>query len=206
MSYIYALVDPRTNEIRYIGQTIKKPKHRLSEHITESKRYNSTHKQKWIMSLLKIGLKPSVVILEETTLELLNEREIYHIQNHTNLTNGTHGGDGGTDYWSQESIENLRLINKLKWADPEYKEKMRNKMKGIKKSDTSNFVDRQNKLWANPEYKEKMRKAQKTSKKVKVDGVTYDSISDACRVLGIKYKTTLIKRVNSKNFKNYEWG
>ena len=36
IAYIYALLDPRDNEVRYIGKTTQ-PKNRLSGHIRECK-------------------------------------------------------------------------------------------------------------------------------------------------------------------------
>lgn len=43
---IYKLIDPFTNEVRYVGKTEKTLKHRLSMHITTSiKNKNKTHKE-----------------------------------------------------------------------------------------------------------------------------------------------------------------
>lgn len=50
--YFYALKDPFTNEIRYIGQTIN-PDNRRRNHLYEAKKNNRTHKERWIIQLLR---------------------------------------------------------------------------------------------------------------------------------------------------------
>lgn len=76
--HIYALVDPVTEEIFYIGQT-QKPKARLWHHIYEvshAKLAKDTPKQNRIRDMLANGYKP-----EMRTLEIVhsnsNEREEY---------------------------------------------------------------------------------------------------------------------------------
>ena len=58
--YIYALSDPITNEIRYVGKTINL-KQRLKYHTCVSLR---DHRSAWIKSLRARGLKPQMDILE----------------------------------------------------------------------------------------------------------------------------------------------
>lgn len=73
--YIYALVDPRDNQRRYVGQT-SMPKTRLNGHVSEARcGYTNDSKVEWITILLSCGLKPTMEILEETTPNLANERE-----------------------------------------------------------------------------------------------------------------------------------
>lgn len=58
---IYALIDPITLKVRYIGRTTSSLKKRLSEHISKAKHCNNyTHKENWIRSLLKINSKPYI--------------------------------------------------------------------------------------------------------------------------------------------------
>lgn len=63
---IYALIDPITCKVRYIGRTSVSMSARLSKHIHDAK-YNKrkTHKEDWIRSLLKINCKPLVRKLTE---------------------------------------------------------------------------------------------------------------------------------------------
>jgi hypothetical protein len=92
---IYMLIDPITNEVRYVGKTVGNIKYRLSAHISEAKRKTSkSHKNSWIQSLLNEGLKPKVKLLEET-LEDWEKLEQYWINYYPNLTNHSIGGDSG---------------------------------------------------------------------------------------------------------------
>jgi hypothetical protein len=54
---IYALVDPRTGEIRYIGKTEKRIAKRLEEHIASPVNSGMRH---WIAELHAAGLKPKI--------------------------------------------------------------------------------------------------------------------------------------------------
>lgn len=56
---IYTLEHPITGEIKYVGKTIKSLQIRLSEHITDSKKYNFKNPN-WIKSILKLNLKPII--------------------------------------------------------------------------------------------------------------------------------------------------
>ena len=60
--YFYVLLDPITFAIRYVGQTVN-PRNRLSNHIYESKRYNRTHKHRWIVQLLRKNKEPIMDLL-----------------------------------------------------------------------------------------------------------------------------------------------
>lgn len=59
---IYALVDPRTNQIRYVGQTQNHPEIRLAGHIEKDD--GNKAKRDWIGDLQRLGVKPVVVALE----------------------------------------------------------------------------------------------------------------------------------------------
>lgn len=91
--YIYALKDPETKQIRYIGRT-KYPKQRLSEHHQIKRLKTKTHHNCWILSLLSRGVKAEIEILETCDENNWSEREKYWIANTSNLTNTTAGGEG----------------------------------------------------------------------------------------------------------------
>lgn len=93
--YIYALTDPITEEIRYIGKSIR-PIERLSNHCNEK---SNCHRSHWIQSLKAKGLKPGMVILERIVGDYpwqLSEKYwiSYGKRNGWNLVNNTDGGDG----------------------------------------------------------------------------------------------------------------
>ena len=94
IAYIYALLDPRDNEVRYIGKTIN-PKRRLVEHLNDSKReYN--YRAMWIKSLLKENLKPLIKFLKICPLSDFVKYETEYIQLYKNgkLTNSDETGQG----------------------------------------------------------------------------------------------------------------
>lgn len=78
-TYIYGLIDPETNEMRYVGKS-NNPKVRYQSHLTDKK--SNPHKTSWIKSLSNRGLKPKLVILEETTQDKWEERERYWIKHY----------------------------------------------------------------------------------------------------------------------------
>jgi len=93
---VYSLVDPRTNEPRYVGLSTRGLA-RPQAHAHRS-RNGSTHRDNWIKQLQRLGLKYDIQILyESSTDEGLEEQEIYWIvemkrRGHC-LTNHTTGGE-----------------------------------------------------------------------------------------------------------------
>lgn len=66
---IYALCEPDTGDVRYIGRTSYPLHHRLSNHVgsAKSNKCNPALSQ-WINDLLAKGQDPSIVLLEECSL------------------------------------------------------------------------------------------------------------------------------------------
>lgn len=66
--FIYALCDPGTANVRYIGKTVN-PKTRLAQHLLNRK--NTTFRMnpcsQWLDSLKAQNMRPDMLILEETT-------------------------------------------------------------------------------------------------------------------------------------------
>lgn len=62
---IYALLDPRDRQVRYVGMT-KNPKERLSRHVREARRKGGTKRLSWVRSLVAAGCTPEMVELERT--------------------------------------------------------------------------------------------------------------------------------------------
>ena len=111
-TFIYVLVDPQTQEPRYVGKS-DNPSKRLAHHCTAAKRERS-RKACWIRSLLSKGLRPALQILEEVDIGNWENAEVHHIarmkeQGH-NLTNGDSGGRGG----KQASDELRRRLSDLR--------------------------------------------------------------------------------------------
>jgi group I intron endonuclease len=93
---IYKLIDPISNEIRYIGLTFNDLKQRLKSHYSEN---SKSHKSNWVKSLKLNGLKPIIESIEENILSYneVCEREIYWIDKFKSeghpLTNTDSGGN-----------------------------------------------------------------------------------------------------------------
>lgn len=93
---IYKLIDPISNQVRYIGLTFNDLKLRLKSHMSEP---GKSHKIFWINKLKKGGLKPIIESVEEniSTYEEACQREIYYIEYFKSigceLTNMSSGGN-----------------------------------------------------------------------------------------------------------------
>lgn len=94
IAYIYALIDPDSYDIRYIGKTIN-PKSRISGHINESKKYNH-HRAKWIRKLLSEQKIPIFKILKICPLSdfIKHESELIKKYQSDILTNSDESGQG----------------------------------------------------------------------------------------------------------------
>lgn len=62
-AYIYALRDPRTNELRYVGKA-NDPKARLAQHRMAHKEWGTDSKRQWLIELRMLGKSPLLEILE----------------------------------------------------------------------------------------------------------------------------------------------
>lgn len=96
---IYALIDPNTDQIRYIGKTSNLSRRLITHHSPSSIKTN-THKNNWLRSLISNGQKAKCMIIQtyNTKEELIWAEKIwianYRILN-CNLVNATNGGEGG---------------------------------------------------------------------------------------------------------------
>jgi hypothetical protein len=96
-TFIYALLDPRTREIRYIGKA-DDPELRFKLHIIRSKDERN-HKANWIRLLLAQGLKPILKIVDEVLRSEWQAAECAYVAFYRDdlgcdLANSTPGGDG----------------------------------------------------------------------------------------------------------------
>lgn len=84
MGYIYAIVHPTTEEVRYIGQTSKSLQYRLRAHINSALISTSNSRKtpvgKWMFKLLSNNLIPRIIQIEYLPVSKLNESEIAHIK------------------------------------------------------------------------------------------------------------------------------
>lgn len=120
MGIIYALICPRTNYIFYIGQTIRKAKDRLNEHINQSLKSKSpTAKEEFILDLINSNLKPTIKTLEiNIPLKQINEREKYWVDYYTKqnvaLTNILLNPNKPIYKWSIYSLDGNKIIDEIR--------------------------------------------------------------------------------------------
>lgn len=165
--FIYGLFCPIARTVRYVGKSIC-PKKRLSGHLCGAKRgsYNH-HTARWLRSLLRRGLKPSLVILHEVSDgERWQDIERQFIAMATErgwkLTNSTAGGEG-LDYIDPEddAAYRAKLSASLKalWATPERRREARERSLAIANDEKAlgkrNAAIRQ--AYAKPEIREKFK-------------------------------------------------
>lgn len=108
---IYALIDPKTKTVKYIGKTSSRLSQRYASHIYYSKTSKDS-KGAWIRNLIKKGLRPELKVIEVVSSNIGNEREASWIQHYKDagaeLVNETKGGDGIKGY--RHSKETKRKI------------------------------------------------------------------------------------------------
>lgn len=99
--YIYTLINPRNNQVFYVGMS-KNPKRRLNGHITASK-LDKYKRHKYIKSLLTIGIRPVIKIIDCIDGDGWKELERFYIDYYKaigyELVNVAPGG-GSYPNWS----------------------------------------------------------------------------------------------------------
>jgi hypothetical protein len=73
---IYALIDPRTDSVRYVGRTSAGVRRRFYQHLSDPV---GRPKAEWIAELKSLGLRPKVETLERCVRAGSIERETYWI-------------------------------------------------------------------------------------------------------------------------------
>ena len=132
---IYALRDPCSGAIRYVGKTVCTPRRRLQGHLAKSRdqKNGSGHCHRWIRQLLRKGLRPRIEVLEETDRASWQERERYWIVYGKSegwpLTNETAGGDGAESL----SLEARRKISEAakgnqRWLGRKHSQETRHRL------------------------------------------------------------------------------
>ena len=138
-TFIYGLILKGDDTIRYIGKS-DNPKKRLRSHIYNTKLFQAqgkrlNHKDNW---LIKNDFNVDYVILEECDFNIWQEREMYHIKNHSGLTNTSEGGTGGGTI-----IYTKSYIEVKQWVQSTLKVKSINQwLRYIKNNDLPDFIPR----------------------------------------------------------------
>lgn len=123
---IYGLVCPIENKVMYVGKSAD-VELRLRQHMKEAIKGHESEKCKWLRSLHKLNLSPSIVILDKCIESEWPEKECYWIKHYrsinSDLKNKHPGGAGGRTKPNKEKShylhirlnkEELDLMEKLK--------------------------------------------------------------------------------------------
>ena len=196
MVHIYALCDPKTNQIRYIGKS-QRVKERYSNHLNDK---SKTHKVNWINSLKNKGLKPTLIILEELEdNQDWKEREMFWINqgrlNGWDLVNSTDGGDGVTNLSGEGKIRMLQTWKGRKHK-PETLIKLSQASKGRKHSEESKNAMSQLMKGRKIEWVDKLKIAVSKFDQKKVNQVLIDLQTMMVKDVAVKYdvhRTTISK-------------
>lgn len=165
LTKIYELIDPITNETRYIGKTKGSINKRFNSHIHDAinRSDRNAYVQCWIKNIVNNGSKPIINLIDEVPTEEWQFWEKYWIAQYkawgVRLTNSTNGGDGTDGYtYSQEYKDNVskRMMgNSFRLGIPHDKESLKKISNASKKT------------WQNEEF----RKFQSNLARLRMKGV-----------------------------------
>jgi len=134
--YIYALIDPRDERVRYVGQAVN-PARRFRKHLTD-KRF-SNRKRAWIDELILLEKEPIMEVIEECQKGTVGEREQYWITHfrdlHPDLLNISDGGRYGSWTMGDESRKKISDAQKGRTRSDEHRKKLSDGLKGLTRSD-----------------------------------------------------------------------
>ena len=102
-TFIYALIDPRNNRVKYIGKA-NNPEQRLYAHVSQARWADQKnnranwHKIHWIRQVLSEELRPRILIIQKVTVTEWEKAERFWIAFYraagANLVNASDGGEG----------------------------------------------------------------------------------------------------------------
>ncbi len=133
---IYALLDPRNSQPRYVGQS-RNARKRLGWHINAAKRGVPGYIYNWLRSILRASETPALTVLETCSETDADAREVFWIaQKRTEgakLTNCTEGG-GGTRGWAHSAEAKARIgdAHRGKTLSPETLQRLSASLRGRK--------------------------------------------------------------------------
>jgi hypothetical protein len=134
MVNIYKLLDPITNEIRYIGKTKEALNKRLGKHIFN--RTGNSKVQKWCRKLHKENKRPIIELIEKCSFDKWEEREKYWIAFYRNrsdkILNILDGGDNHSTGFkhTEEAKRRISILN----SRPKSKEWIKNSTEAMRKA------------------------------------------------------------------------
>lgn len=113
--FIYVLIDPRSDLVRYVGWT-SKPTRRLAKHIKHAKEGQQSHRCRWIRAVLEAGLKPVLRFVDQGNGDWQEAEKkwiAYYKAQGASLTNATDGGEGMLG-WKHPEEHKARMAERMK--------------------------------------------------------------------------------------------
>lgn len=167
-TFIYILIDPRDNQVRYVGKT-KNITRRFNQHISEASKVR-TYKNNWLLQLKLNKLRPEMVIIDECEDNSWILLEQWYIEIFKSwgykLTNLTKGGEGLCGYIpTQETLQKISRSNKGRTISLETRQKISAALKGRKFSEEMKKRSSEvaKKRGISKETRDKMIKSKQTS-------------------------------------------
>ena len=208
---IYALQDPTTNELRYVGKSVNGLTRARAHCYPGSLERDKTYKGNWLRQLVNKGLKPNIKVVQQlNNISELNQAEQYWIEYFRNLgcplTNSTNGGMGrcGLPH-TEETKKKISFGQKNKKVYPKGEA---HGMYGRKltEEEKQTISKRTKEKMNNPDTKEKLLKRKNGSKFIDNHGNYYESIYDAHRKTGLS-RDVIREILNNKRseYKNYKF-
>lgn len=99
--FIYVLVDPRTNVVRYVGCT-EDAKKRAASHASHPIR--ST--KEWVKELRDLGLKPQLRVIDTVPYHMARDVECAHIRSYMEFSNGQLLNRADLRTWEESFLRN----------------------------------------------------------------------------------------------------
>lgn len=206
--FIYVLIDPKSNQIRYVGKTTN-IKRRLRRHIGERFLHDS-HKDRWIRKIVDSNVLPEIEIIDEVDKSNWGYWEKFYISYFKSigclLTNGTIGGDEPPSTKGRKhTVESRLKMSNTKKGKPipwlnngserteEHRQNLSKSCKGRQSPNKGNVYTK--------EYRDKLSNSSTVKRKVKqidLDGnliKIWDSISLAERTLQIRHISEVCRNV-----------
>lgn len=120
---IYALVDPRTREVGYVGKTVLPPGVRLCNHISDARGCNDNKRRRWINALVDQGTAPEIFVIEEVCHDEWDEAErawIAYFRSLGQAAANSHGGGqrGRPGGWRMSDEQKAKISASLKGRMP----------------------------------------------------------------------------------------
>ena len=108
IAYIYCLVDPSTDEIRYVGKA-DRPLDRYKEHVSRSELWGDSPKVQWLIGLRICGKTPRLRILQCVPYDIWRQAENQWISHCLAAGCGLTNFDR-KDYWKLHSdIQSIQV-------------------------------------------------------------------------------------------------